>query len=69
MMEFVSWDDYSQYMEQIRNVPNHHFFFVPLCMSHCLGVRRQCFDCGDTLVKVASKPEVPAAGQAPETAV
>ena len=21
--EFVSWDDYSQYMEKMKNVPNH----------------------------------------------
>jgi hypothetical protein len=27
----VSWDDYSQYMEKINNVPNHqpvHIFFI-----------------------------------------
>ena len=37
------------------NVPNHHF--VPLCVSHCLGLGRQCFDCGDSTVKAAAKPE------------
>ena len=50
-----------------KNVPNHHF--VPLCEAHCLEVRRQYFNCGGSLVIVATRPGGRAAGQVPETAV
>ena len=52
---------------KIKHVPNHHF--VPLCVAHCLGVRRQCFNCGDSTVSVATRPRGRAAGQESGTAV
>jgi len=49
------WEGLSHILWKLKNVPNHHF--VPLCVSHCLGLGRQCFDCGDSMVKTAAKPE------------
>ena len=67
--DFVSWDDdIPNWMESHKShVPNHHF--VPLCVAHCLGVRRQCFNCGDSTVSVATRPRGRAAGQESGTAV
>ena len=42
---------------------------LPLCESHCLGVRRQCLDCVYRLKgQKAARPSVSAAGQVPGTA-
>jgi len=52
----VNWDDdIPNVWKNNPNVPNHHF--VPLCVSHCLGLGRQCIDCGDTMAKAAARPD------------